>query len=257
MVVLFTWTGRKTLVHPMAGEAPRHFPCPGGAVAELSIFADESGDFGSESDYYIVSFVFHEQRHSIVDQVERLSESLAHLGLAPDHAVHTGAIIRREDDYKSLPIATRKAVFTRLFAFARSATFTYETIWFRKREYPGRLKLKGAISKSLWRFLQDNAAYFLSFDRVIVYYDNGQAEITDVLNTLFNAFFFDVEFRKAAPSRYRLFQVADLLCTLELLRAKMADAKLYKSDLYFFTNRRALRKEYLAKLDRKRFRSGH
>jgi hypothetical protein len=238
----------------MAGEVPRHFFCPGGAVAELSIFADESGDFGTESEYYIVSFVFHEQHRSIADQVARLSESLGHLGFDPDHAVHTGAIIRREDDYELLSIATRKAAFTRLFAFARSVEFTYQTFRFRKREHPDRLKLKGAISKGLWRFLQDNAAYFLSFDRVIVYYDNGQSEITDVLNTLFNAFFFEVDFRRAAPSRYRLFQVADLLCTLELLQAKLDNARLSKTDLYFFTSRRALRKDYLTKLEGKRFR---
>jgi hypothetical protein len=209
----------------MAGEVPRHlFFSVGSHVAELSIFADESGDFGPDSEYYIVSFVFHDQRRPIDEHVARLAASLGHLGLSPDHAVHTGAILRREDDYRTVPIQIRKAAFTRLFAFARATGVTYQTFRFRKREHRDRLKLKGAISRGLSLFLRDNAQYFLSFDHVIVYYDNGQAEITDILNTLFNAFFFDVEFRKVAPSEYRLFQVADLCCTLELLNAKMNDS---------------------------------
>lgn len=119
--------------------------------------------------------------------------------------------------------------------------------------YSDRLRLKGAISKALAIFLRDNATYVLSFDKVIVYYDNGQAEITDVLNTLFNAFFFEVDFRRVLPVQYRLFQVADLCCTLELLRLKIEDNQLSRSDLYFFGSRRAIRKDYLKKFDAKRF----
>ena len=88
---------------------------------------------------------------------------------------------------------------------------------------------------------------------LIVYYDNGQAEITDILNTLCNAFFFAAEFRRVAPQHYRLFQVADLHCTLELLRVKLEEGKLSRSDIYFFGSRRSLRKDYLSKLEDKRF----
>jgi hypothetical protein len=221
-------------------------------VADLSIFVDESGDFGEQSDYYIVSLVLHEQDHSIASHLSGLAESLSHLDLPQDHAIHTGALVRREDEYRDIDIETRKAAFSRLFGFLRSAPVTYQSFRFRKKEYPDRLRLKGAISKALFACLQANAAYFLSFERVIVYYDNGQAEITDVLNTLFSAFFFEVDFRKVVPSQYRLFQVADLCCTLELISAKLEANSLSRSETFFFRGKRLLKKDYLQKLDRKK-----
>ncbi|MDR1238311.1 MAG: hypothetical protein LBK28_08715 [Propionibacteriaceae bacterium] len=64
-------------------------------MAVLSIFADESGDFGTHSDYYIVSLVFHEQQDSLTSHLERLDQSLSDIGVDPSRDVHTGAIIRR------------------------------------------------------------------------------------------------------------------------------------------------------------------
>jgi hypothetical protein len=169
------------------------------------------------------------------------------LGQAP------GAAIRREDEYRNVEIETRKAAFTRLFAFARSAKIAHQTFHFRKKEYTDRLALKGAISRALGLFLRDNAAYFLSFDRVIIYYDNGQSEITEVLNTLFNGFLFNVDFRRVIPSEYRLFQVADLCCTLQLMKIKLDTNQLSRSEEFFFRGKRALKKDYLDKWRRQQF----
>jgi len=224
------------------------------AVAELSIFVDESGDFGAHSDYYVVGLVLHDQSHDISPALDRLAVELRLAGFDPSHPIHTGAAIRGEDEYRGLSLDDRLREFTRLFTFAQHIPAAYQAFRFRKREHPDRLGLKGAISRALSVFLRDHTRYFLSFDKVLVYYDNGQAEITDILNTLFNAFFFTVEFRRVLPAQYRLFQVADLYCTLELLEAKTADGRLSRSDLYFFESRRALRKDYLAKLPKRRFR---
>ena len=241
----------------MAGEVPRHSHADRGlAMSELSIFVDESGDFGAQSEFYIVSFVFHDQASDITAEVARLAGQLSSGGLNPEWAIHTGAAIRGEDVYRDMPIEDRRREFSRLFAFARRIPVTYKAFTFRKKEYRGRIKLVGAIARSLSLFLQSNAVYLLAFDHVVVYYDNGQDEITSLLNTLLNAFFFDVEFRRVLPVQYRLFQVADLCCTLELLRIKVDENKLSRSDLHFFESRRALRKNYLCKLDHKRFAGG-
>jgi len=226
-------------------------------MAQLSIFVDESGDFGAHSDYYVVTLVLHEQAHDISQAITHLAKELIAGGLDPTHPIHSGAAIRGEDEYRGQPVEVRLREFTRLFTFAQHIPVTYQAFRFRKWEHPDRLNLKGAISRALSIFLQDNASYLLSFDQVIVYYDNGQSEITDVLNTLLNAFFFDVEFRRVLPAQYRLFQVADLYCTLELLLGKSADGRLSHSDLYFFESRRALRKDYFAKLDKKRFKGAN
>lgn len=44
---------------------------------ELSIFIDESGDFGEydyRSPYYIIAMVFHKQEHSIHEAVDKLNK---------------------------------------------------------------------------------------------------------------------------------------------------------------------------------------
>ena len=48
-------------------------------MKELSIFVDESCDFGETDDkqsYYIVSFVFHDQGNDISEEVKHLEKSI-------------------------------------------------------------------------------------------------------------------------------------------------------------------------------------
>ncbi len=251
-VDLLGW--RKRLDPHGGGGNPPPFHFHGGNVAELSIFIDESGHFdSSQSGYYVLSLVFHEQRHSIAAEVADLDDSLVGLDLGDGHVVHSGAAIRGEESYRGMQIAERKAIFTRFMAFTWKAKITYRHFAFRKKEFGDALKLEGALARQLGLFLRENADYFLSFEKVIVYYDNGQTEVTRTLNSVFNAFFFDVDVRNVKPQDYRLFQAADLFCTLELLRAKAEDNALSRSDLFFFRTKQALQKDYLRKIIKKRF----
>ena len=222
-------------------------------MSELSIFTDETGDGGSGSRYYIVTFVFHDQSKSIDQQVARLSHELENIGFPLGTAVHTYPIIRKEDEYQNLPLALRRKVIDKIVTFTRRCDISYISFGVRKREYPDRLKMMGRLSRDLAIFFREHAGYLLSFDKVIAYYDNGQADITNMINTIFNAFFFDVEFRKVKPSDYRLYQSADLLCTMELLSMKVEDHALTKSDLIFFESRRRIIKDYIKTLRAKRF----
>ena len=80
----------------------------------LSIFVDESGDFGpysSHSPYYIVSMVFHNQANDISGNVAKLNEELNNLGLK-EHVVHTEPLIRREENYRNMSPNERRAIFT-------------------------------------------------------------------------------------------------------------------------------------------------
>ncbi|MDP9026389.1 MAG: hypothetical protein M3N46_02385 [Actinomycetota bacterium] len=221
-------------------------------MSTLSIFVDESGDFGvSRTGYYVVGFVMHEQHERLDVHLETLSRRLREIGLE-GHTVHSGAAIRGEAEYRGMSLQTRKAAFSRMHAFVRRAPIHHHAIAVRRSENPERLQLEGALARELGEFLGARSAYFRAFDEVIVYYDNGQAELTRILNAVMNAYFLRVEFRRMLPADYRLFQAADLFCTLELLRAKDADDALTKSDLYFFESARGLRKDYLKSLDAKR-----
>lgn len=101
--------------------------------------------------------------------------------------------------------------------------------------------------------MRDNIGYFQSFDRVVVYYDKGQKEITRTLKIIFSAHMSNVEFRIVQPEEYRLFQVADLACTLELLQLKHVSKALSSSEKDFFINAKRLKKTYLHNFEMKRF----
>jgi hypothetical protein len=75
-----------------------------------------------------------------------------------------------------------------------------------------------------------------------------------MINTLYNAFLFDVEFRKISPPDFRLSQAADLFCTIELLAEKSYSHTLTDSDLIFFESRRRLLKDYVKTVRTKRFK---
>ena len=53
-------------------------------MKEISIFIDESGDFGEyavHSPYYIITMVFHDQSVDISNNISKLDEELDYLGL--------------------------------------------------------------------------------------------------------------------------------------------------------------------------------
>ncbi|MCR4717026.1 MAG: hypothetical protein K5656_07575 [Lachnospiraceae bacterium] len=76
----------------------------------LSVFIDESGDFGpyeQHSPYYLVSLVLHDQSIDISKNIADFESHLKNLGYE-HHAVHTGPLIRRESDYSNDLIEDRK-----------------------------------------------------------------------------------------------------------------------------------------------------
>ena len=65
----------------------------------LSIFVDESGDFGEyeqHAPYYIVTMLFHDQSVDVSSKIKQLDNSLAQIGYGGGQAVHTEPLIRRE-----------------------------------------------------------------------------------------------------------------------------------------------------------------
>ena len=223
-------------------------------MGAVSIFLDESGDFGSNSKYYLVTLIFHNQDHPIGDALAKLNQELRLAGFPTDRAIHTGPIIRRENEYGSMRIPERKRIFSKLFAFTRKAGISYITFAYKKSEFADRMNLKARFARDLSLFIDGSITYFSSFDRVIAYYDNGQSIITETINAVFAAKFFDVEFRRVLPHEYRLFQSADLICTLELMRLKLKASELSASEISFFGSEGRIRKDYLKQLDGIRFK---
>ena len=88
---------------------------------ELSIFIDESGDFGEYSNispYYFVALVIHHQEADISAQLQQLESSLAGAGFT-QHCIHAGPIIRRENEYAYEDLSIRQGLLKKLMAFIR------------------------------------------------------------------------------------------------------------------------------------------
>ena len=221
---------------------------------ELSIFIDESGDFGeysSISPYYIVALVIHHQEADISAQLQQLEKSLAEAGF-PHHCIHAGPIIRRENEYAYENLPTRQGLLKKLMAFVRHVNIEYTTIHIDKKHVHDSVEAAGKLSKQLSRFIRDHYETFISLDSIKVYYDNGQIELTRIISSVFNTLLDDVTFRKVIPSDYRLFQVADLICTMTLIELKLKSHMLSKSELLFFGDERTLKKNYLKPLAAKK-----
>lgn len=226
-------------------------------MKELSIFVDESGDFGEydhRSPYYIITMVFHNQNDDISEDIRKFNNELALLGFDQYHCVHNGPIIRREAPYEHMDIKDRRRIFNKMVAFTRQLNISFKCFHIEKKHITDTIEASGKLSKLLATFIRVNFDEFLSYDKVKVYYDNGQIELTRILSSVLNALLPEVEFRKVLPSEYRLFQVADLICTLELIRLKMDNKMLSKHELAFWGKESDLKKNYLKQIYKKEFR---
>ncbi len=144
----------------------------------LSVFIDESGDFGpyeSHAPYYLVSMVLHNQSFDISDNIKNFDTHLNNLGYS-DHAIHTGPLIRRESVYMHDLMKERKQLFNALFHFARKLDFQYNCIAIKKSACPDVITITAKVSKAIAEVLRSNEAFFNSFDDVIIYYDNGHSD---------------------------------------------------------------------------------
>ena len=222
-------------------------------MKELSIFIDESGNFGEydfRSPYYIITMVFHNQDYDISECINNLNRELAYLKL-DNVCIHTGPIIRKEEIYEAMDIFERRRIFNKMIAFIRQIDIRYKCFYIDKKHISDVVEASGKLSKLISQFIRDNYNEILGYDDVKIYYDNGQVEVRKILSSVFNALLPNPVFKKVLPKEYKLFQVADLLCTLKLVELKMNNNMFSKSEEIFFGNMRDLKKNYLKPLKKK------
>ena len=225
-------------------------------MSKLSIFVDESGDFGcyqKHAPYYIVTMVLHDQNIDITEEIKKLDISLERLGYSDGQAIHTEPLIRREEPYQEYLPNERRAIFSRLYYFTLNCDIKYKSFVFRKSEFDDIFKLEARMARELSKFIRENLSYFQDYEKVILYYDNGQHELNRILNTVLETELADYEMRKVMPNDYKLFQVADLICTLELMEQKMRDKDLSRSEQLLFHSKRDLKKDFLKGIHKKEF----
>ena len=223
-----------------------------GGTKELSIFVDESGSFDSQhvpSRFYVISLVLHDQDIPIAKQIAFLNDTLARLGHS-SLCLHAGPMIRREDEFRALEIGVRRKLFHAMTAFARTLPLTCRSFCVDKRYCTSPEMIAKSLVGQLNDYVTAHYDDLSKYTNIKIYYDNGQSQVKEILRQVFSTL--PAEFQaNVTPERYRLFQVADLICTFRLLKAKHdASIPLSKSEEYFFFGARALYKNYLHPLVR-------
>jgi hypothetical protein len=258
MISVIVGAGRKDRVLPRRGiTSPLFMSGDDRMSRELSIFVDESGDFGGfekHSPFYIVTLVFHDQSMNISSSINHLNMRFSNTGL-PDCPIHTGPLIRREKEYQHLSLLERKQIFNLIYYFVRATDIAYYSLVVEKKPLADEIELIIKITKQLSAFLNSNFSNFMAYDRIIVYYDYGQTQLAKILVSVFNAILNNVEFKKINPADYKLCQAADMFCTMELLALKAERMMISKSELSFFSSEKNLRKPYLNTVQKKRYKS--
>lgn len=176
-------------------------------MKELSVFIDESGDFGEVKErpaYYLVTFVFHNQDNNIGRLVAKLEESVRSAGFDVEY-IHAGPVLRREEVFAKYSIDERRKLMYKMLNFVNACPISYMTVVVDRKETVDKVSLSGRLAKEINAAMRAHWIYFADFDKIIVYYDNGQSELSAILNAVFSIQFSNVEFRKAAPQKYRFF----------------------------------------------------
>ena len=219
-------------------------------MKQLSIFIDESGDFGEYNgitEYYVISFVFHNQTEDISGMVERLDNSLKDVS-DKKFAIHTIPLIRREEMYIDMSPNERRAILRKLFFFAKSAPISFKTFIFSKKNFKTFKQLYGHISREMDRFFFEHKDTFSKFDEIIIYYDNGQQTITNLIHAVVAINFDNYDIRKVMPVDYRLFQVADMLCSFAVINERAKKRGLSSSEKCVLHSYSDFKKDFLKDL---------
>lgn len=213
---------------------------------QLSIYIDETGDFGpydSITKIYGVGFVLCEDLDKCDPYLRKFYRRLQSKK-ACDFPIHVGPIIRREGPYSDLTHEERLLLFDVIYDLLLESPISILHTMVRKSEKETDIEMAKALSN----LVRDNLEYFNSFEKIIIYYDNGQSQLKSLLLGIFSANFLNFEIVLARQSEHPFMQLADLVASLALLNYKIKDGNLSKSENEFFAGRRKLKKVYLSAL---------
>ena len=222
-------------------------------MKRLNIFVDETGEFGfgnGASELYGVSFTFHEQDNDIMPELNKLNDRLNRIGYT--NMIHMANLIMWREDYKSFSIAMRKSIFNAIYQFSRRVPVKYKTIIIDKKYTDNGRILRQKLSLEINNMIKEKENYLRKFDKIVMYYDNGQEVLGTILDSIF--FRFDnfehrVEFDHKEK---RLFQVSDMLTYIDKYDYKYKNKMNFTKSEKFFFDFEEIRR-ILKEINKKRF----
>lgn len=222
---------------------------------ELSIFVDESGDRAGITRYYLICLVFHDQSCDIKTIVSKYEHLLLESDL-PNVPFHSEPLLNGRKDYEDLSLTQRKKLLSCFATLVRHLPISYIPLVYKRSEHRKPTELAQRMGRDISNLINENLDFFQKFDKVKVYYDNGQDIVKQAIDESLNSVLSAGVFlrRKTSMTDYRLEQVADYLCTIELAAVKYAaheDGATYNK---FFGGVGAFKKNWLKQARRKLLR---
>ena len=222
----------------------------------LSIFVDESGNFSCEKEasrFYIVCFVMHNQNSAIGDHVRKLNSDFDLMGFS-NLCFHAGPIIRHEDGYEFMNWELRNRIFSKMMAFCRKAEFKYHCFTVDKKFVASEAQIIERLKTEIRTFLEMFRSDSEGGQYLKVYYDCGQTPITNLLREVMTSVYGGdwALAQDVKPIKYKLFQIADLICTATLIEKKISNGlQMTKSEDKFFGGPRNFKRNILKVIKRK------
>lgn len=168
--------------------------------------------------------------------------------------IHMSDLIMHRGDYKNFDIRTRKSIFNYIYQFTRRISVRYYTIIIEKKYTDNSRVLRQQLASKINKLIKDNENYFKKFDKIVMYYDNGQETLGIILDSIFlqfEGFEHRIEFDHKEK---RLFQISDMLTFIDKYDYKYKhNIPLTNGEKYFFS-KDDMRK-ILKELNKKRFKN--
>ena len=214
---------------------------------------DETGEFAfgnGASRLYGVSFVFHEQDDNIKKEINNLNDRLKRIGYTD--MIHMAELIAKRGDYANFSIKKRKSIFNAIYEFSNWIPAKYISIFIDKKYINNNKILRQQLINIINEFITYHINYFNKFDKIVMYYDNGQEILSNILIQCFSKFNNFTHISNFNHKEKILFQVADMLTFIDKYNFKYKNKLSFtKSEKYFFNDFHI--KEILKRLRRKRF----
>lgn len=196
--------------------------------------------------------VLHDQSNDMSPLFQKLDHTLTETALHRNF-VHMGPLIRREYEYTTLSVEERRQIYHRMRTFVDRVDLLYKSFIVEKKHLKNSLEITTKLAQQMSFFIKQNFPYFNHFDKIKIYYDNGQSGVIGIISTVFTVLFNNAEIKMALQKDYKMLQAADFICTMSLAELKLNHHALSSSERRVLGDDREINKT-LKKLKRKEFK---
>ena len=149
--------------------------------------------------------------------------------------IHLADLVSKRGEYSQFSLEKRKNIFWSIFYFSKRVKAKIHTVMVDKRYMNSKSQLNKELALGIGEFIKSIDKYMQEFERVVIYYDEGQDSLGGIIDTL-------ITIKPNAERRVefdhrnkRLFQVADMLTFIDKLDYKRKiGVPFTKSEKYFF-----------------------